>query len=134
MHSRKCCFAHCSMRNSKKTPIQVQPIPMQLNHCWYAPDDLRPWVCFLVTLCSFQLNQGFIHLAKSCKQSRSLQHNVLVLSLIRRMDKCITPLMLECICSRLHDFIYLVQSAAESVSLSQNPRHPAVVSLTPHHL
>ena len=42
--------------------------------------------------------------------------------------------MLECIFSRAHDFIYLVQSAAESVSLSQNPRHPAVVSLTPPHL
>ena len=82
----------------------------------------------------FQSNQGFIHLAKSCKQSRSFRHNVFVLSLIRRMDKCITPLMLECICTRANDFIYLVQSAAESVSLSQNPRHPAVVSLTPPRL
>ena len=41
---------------------------------------------------------------------------------------------LECIFSHAHDFIYLVQSAAESVSLSQNPRHPAVVSLTPPRL
>ena len=41
---------------------------------------------------------------------------------------------LECIFSHAHDFIYLVQSSAEFVSLSQNPRHPAVVSLTPPHL
>ena len=115
MHSRNCCFAHCSMRKSKKTPIQVLQIPMQLNHCRYVPDDLRPWVCFPVILCSFQLNQGFIRLSESFKQSRSLQHNVLVLSLIRRMDKCITPLIWN-VFSPAHTTSFTLYNLLQSLS------------------